>query len=118
MNNKRGRKKKDYIKVFSSIPPSTHRFIEQNADSRGLDIAAIIRETLIEKFGKEAVTPVASVSEKTDIKTGSEPFVTEIADAKKKLQLLTEMSSQQVTEEARKAKTAENLDNQGTEYLK
>jgi len=53
MNIKRGRKKKDYIKVFSSVPPSTHRLIEQNADSRGLDMATIIRETLIEKFGKD-----------------------------------------------------------------
>ncbi len=53
MNNKRGRKKKGYTKIFSSVPPSTHRFIEQNADSRGLDMAAIIREALIEKFGKE-----------------------------------------------------------------
>ena len=53
MNNKRGRKKRDYVKVFSSVPPSTHRFIEQNANRRGLDMAAIIREALIEKFGKE-----------------------------------------------------------------
>lgn len=56
MNNvaiKRGRKKKDFIKISSSVPPSTYKIIEQNAEKRGLEIAAIIRESLIEKFGNE-----------------------------------------------------------------
>lgn len=54
MNNKRGRKKKGYTKIFSSVPPSTYKAIEQQAEGRGLDIAAIIREALIEKFGIES----------------------------------------------------------------
>ena len=53
MNNKRGRKKKGYIRISSSVPPSTYSAIEQRAEGRGLDIAAIIREALIEKFGIE-----------------------------------------------------------------
>jgi len=53
MINKRGRKKKGYTKIYSSVPLSTYNTIEQQAEGRGLDIAAIIREALIEKFGIE-----------------------------------------------------------------
>lgn len=54
MNNKRGRKKKGYTKIFSSVPPSIYKTIEQQAEGRGLDIAAIIREALMEKFRAES----------------------------------------------------------------
>ncbi len=53
MKNQRGRRKKGYIKIYSSVPSPTHTSIEQEAGRRGLDLASIIREVLIEKFGQE-----------------------------------------------------------------
>lgn len=53
MKKQRGRRRKGYIKIYSSVPLPTYSSIEQEADRRGLDMADIIREVLIEKFGQE-----------------------------------------------------------------
>jgi len=53
MKNQRGRRKKGYTKIYSSVPSQTYTSIEQEANRRGLDMAGIIREVLIEKFGQE-----------------------------------------------------------------
>ena len=52
MNNRRGRKKRGYTKIYSSIPPLTYTSIEKEANRRGLDISDIIREILMERFGQ------------------------------------------------------------------
>jgi len=50
--NQPGRRKKGYTKIYSSVPSSTYSSIEQEAERRGLDIADVIREVLIERFGQ------------------------------------------------------------------
>jgi len=52
MKNKRGPRKKDFSKIYSSVPIPTYNSIEKEADRRGLDISDIVREVLIEKFGQ------------------------------------------------------------------
>jgi len=52
MKNQRGRRKKGYIRVYSSVPLLVNTSIEKEADRRGLDKSDIIREVLIEKFSQ------------------------------------------------------------------
>jgi len=53
MKNQRGRRKKGYIPVYSSVPLPVNSSIEEEAGRRGLDKSDIIREVLIEKFGQD-----------------------------------------------------------------
>ena len=48
---RQGRRKKGYVKVYSSIPPETDAKIQAESARRGLDKADVIREILIEKYG-------------------------------------------------------------------
>ena len=52
MKKQRGRRKKGYIRVYSSVPLATNNSMEEEANRRGLDKSDIIREVLIEKFGQ------------------------------------------------------------------
>lgn len=50
---RQGRRKKGYVKVYSSIPPETDAKIQAEAARRGLDKADVIRGALIEKYAPE-----------------------------------------------------------------
>lgn len=53
MYRSRGRKKKGYAKIYSSVPPEIDDIMRREATRRGLDKADLIREVLMEKFGSE-----------------------------------------------------------------
>jgi len=40
-----------FQKVYSSVPKDIKEAIEEEADSRGLQVSDVIRELLIERFG-------------------------------------------------------------------
>lgn len=61
---RQGRRKKGYVKVYSSIPPETDAKIRAAAARRGLDKADVIRAALMEKYGPEIPEEVESGSDK------------------------------------------------------
>jgi len=50
---KRGRPKRQFDKVYSSVPPAIKEAIRTEADRRGLQISDVIRELLMETYGKK-----------------------------------------------------------------
>lgn len=61
---RQGRRKKGYIKVYSSIPPETDAKIRAEAARRGLDKADVIRGVLMEKYGPEIPKEAESNSDR------------------------------------------------------
>ncbi len=47
-----GKSKRPFEKVYSSVPPDVKEAIRAEADRRGLQTSDIIREVLMEKYGK------------------------------------------------------------------
>ena len=59
---KRGRPKRQFDKVYSGVPPAIKEAIRTEADRRGLQISDVIRELLMETYGKENQKSVRSSS--------------------------------------------------------
>ena len=49
---RKGKAKRQFEKVYSSVPPDVKAAIKSEADRRGLQTSDIIRELLMEKYGK------------------------------------------------------------------
>jgi hypothetical protein len=50
---RKGKIKRQFEKVYSSVPPEVKKAIEAEAERRGLQVSDVVRELLMEKFGKD-----------------------------------------------------------------
>jgi hypothetical protein len=50
---RKGKINRKFEKVYSSVPPEIKKAIQEEADRRGLQRSDVIRELLIEKYGKD-----------------------------------------------------------------
>jgi len=50
---RKGKSKRQFEKVYSSVPHEIKEAIRAEAARRGLQISDVIRELLMEKYGKE-----------------------------------------------------------------
>ena len=57
---RKGKTKRRFEKVYSSVPPEVKEAIKAEADRRGLQQSDVVRELLMEKFGKDSQKPVRS----------------------------------------------------------
>jgi len=51
---RKGKTKRQFEKVYSSVPPEVKDAIKAEADRRGLQLSDVVRELLMEKFGKDS----------------------------------------------------------------
>ncbi len=59
---RKGKAKRQFEKVYSSVPPEIKEAIKAEADRRGLQQSDVVRELLMEKFGQEGRKSVRSSS--------------------------------------------------------
>jgi hypothetical protein len=59
---KEEKSKRPFDKVYSSVPSEIKEVIRAEADRRGLQISDIIRELLMEKYGKQSQKSIRSSS--------------------------------------------------------
>ena len=57
---RKGKAKRRFEKVYSSVPPEVKDAIKAEADRRGLQLSDVVRELLMEKFGKESQKSIRS----------------------------------------------------------
>ena len=57
-----GKAKRQFEKVYSSVPPDIKEAIMAEAARRGLQISDVVRELLMEKYGKESQKSIRSSS--------------------------------------------------------
>jgi len=48
---RKGKTKRQFEKVYSSVPPEVKEAIKTEAERRGLQVSDVIREVLMEKYG-------------------------------------------------------------------
>ena len=48
---RKGKTKRQFEKVYSSVPPEVKEAIKAEAERRGLQLSDVVRELLMEKFG-------------------------------------------------------------------
>jgi len=51
---RKGKAKRQFEKVYSSVPPEVKEAIKAEADRRGLQLSDVVRELLMGKYGKES----------------------------------------------------------------
>ena len=54
--------KRPFLKVYSSVPPDVKDAIRSEAERRGFQISDVIRELLMEKYGKQTGKSIRSSS--------------------------------------------------------
>lgn len=59
---RKGKTKRKFEKVYSSVPPEVKDAIKAEADRRGLQQSDVVRELLMEKFGKDSQKRIRSSS--------------------------------------------------------
>lgn len=59
---RKGKTRRQFEKVYSSVPPEVKGAIKAEADRRGLQLSDVVRELLMEKFGKDSQKPLRSSS--------------------------------------------------------
>ena len=59
---RKGKAKRQFEKVYSSVPPEIKEAIKAEADRRGLQLSDVVRELLMEKYGQEGRKSVRSSS--------------------------------------------------------
>ena len=57
---RKGKTKRRFEKVYSSVPLEVKEAIKAEADRRGLQQSDVVRELLMEKFGKDSQKTVRS----------------------------------------------------------
>ena len=51
---RKGKTKRQFEKVYSSVPPEVKEAIKAEAERRGLQLSDVVRELLMEKFGENS----------------------------------------------------------------
>jgi hypothetical protein len=59
---RKGKAKRRFEKVYTSVPPEIKEAIQAEADRRGLQQSDVVRELLMERFGKNSQNSVRSSS--------------------------------------------------------
>jgi len=51
---RKGKTKRPFEKVYSSVPPDVKEEIKAEAERRGLQLSDVVRELLMERFGENS----------------------------------------------------------------